>query len=111
MDKLQFNIDEDSLYSPISPDVVDISGGSEDAFSIQPGDRVQLEERFRINPAGSNLMSAFVGAATASLFPNMDTTLEHDAVSGLGNSIGKRSHGDNWRPSARTRKFLNFVHR
>ena len=81
MDKLQFNIDEDGLYSPISPNVVDISSGSEDAFSIQPGDRVQLEERFRINPAGSNLMSAFVGAATASLFPNMDTTLEHDAVS------------------------------
>ena len=81
MDKLQFNIDEDSPYSPISPDVVDISSGSEDAFSIQPGDRAQLEERFRINPAGSNLMSAFVGAATASLFPNTDTALEHDAVS------------------------------
>ena len=48
MDKLQFNIDADSLYSPILPDVVDISSGSEDAFSIQPGDRVQLDERFRM---------------------------------------------------------------
>ena len=81
MDKLHFNINEDSLYSPILPDVVDLSSGSEDAFSIQPGDRVQLEERFRINPAGSNLMSAFVVAATASVFPNTDTTLEQDAVS------------------------------
>ena len=76
MDKLQFNTDEDDLYSPISIDVVDISSESEEAFSIQPGDCVQLEERFRINPAGSNLMSAFVGAATATLFPNTDTTLE-----------------------------------
>ena len=90
MDKLQFNIDEDSLYSPISPDVVDLSSGSEDAFSIQPGDRVQLEERFRINPAGSSLMSAFVGAATASLFPDTNTTLEHDAVSvALGTQLEK----------------------
>ena len=81
MDKLQFNINEDSLYSPMSPDVVDISSGSEDAFSIPPGDRIELEERFRINPAGSILMCAFVGAATASLFPNTDTSLGQDAVS------------------------------
>ena len=81
MDKLQFNVGEDNLHSPISPNVVDISSESEDAYSIAPGDYVQLEERFRINPAGSNLMSAFVGATTATLFPNTNTTPERDAVS------------------------------
>ena len=34
----------------------------------------------RMNPAGSNLLSAFVGATTATLFPNTNTTLERDAV-------------------------------
>ena len=69
MNKIQFNVDEDCLYTPISSDVVDISSESEDAFSIEPGANTQLEERFRINPAGSNLMSAFVGTTTAILFP------------------------------------------
>ena len=80
MNKLQFNIDEDCLYSPISPDVMDISSESEDAFSIPPGDTTQLEGRFRITPSGSNLMSAFVGATTATLFPNTSVTLEQEVV-------------------------------
>ena len=75
MKKLQFNVDEDCLYSPISPDVVDISSGSEEAFSLAPGDLAQLEERFRINTSGSNLMSAFMGAATATLYPEAEASL------------------------------------
>ena len=79
MNKLQFNVDEDCLYSPISPDVVDISSGSEDAFSLAPGDFAQLEDRFRINTTGSNLMSAFVGAATASLYPEAEASLDQNS--------------------------------
>ena len=80
MNKLQFNVDEDCLYSPVSPDKVDISSESEDVFSITPGDTTQLEERFRINPAGSNLKSGFVGATTATRFPDTNASLEQDAV-------------------------------
>ena len=78
MNKLQFDIDEDSLYSPISPDVVDISSGSEGDFSIAPGDIAQLDERFRIDTAGSNLMSAFMGAATATLYPDTGISSGHE---------------------------------
>ena len=74
MDKLQFNFEEDSLYSPLSPDVIDISSGSEDAFSIAPGNTQQLEEKFRVNPKGSNLMAAFVGSSLATLYPNSIVT-------------------------------------
>ena len=80
MNKLQFNVDEDCLYSPILPDVVDISSESDDVLFITPGDFTQLEERFRINPAGSNLMSAFVGETTATLFFDKNASLEQDTV-------------------------------
>ena len=42
MDKLQFNFDEDSLYSPLSPEVIDISREAEKVFSIAPGNVSQL---------------------------------------------------------------------
>ena len=80
MNKLQFDIDEDSLYSPISPDVVDISSGSEGDFSSAPGDIAQLDERFRIDTAGSNLMSAFMGAATATLYPDTGISSGHESA-------------------------------
>ena len=80
MDKLQFGIDEDSLYSPKSPDVVDISSDTEDEFSIAPGDIAQLNERFRVDTAGSNLMSAFMGAATATLYPDTEISSGHEST-------------------------------
>ena len=80
MNKLQFDIDEDPLYSPISPDVVDISSGSEGEFSIAPGDVTQLNDRFRIDTTGSNLMSAFVGAATATLYPDTEMSPRQDTT-------------------------------
>ena len=42
MDKLQFNFDENSLYSPLSPEVIDISSELEETFSIAPGNVSQL---------------------------------------------------------------------
>ena len=80
MNKLQFDIDEDPLYSHISPDVVDISSGSEGDFSIAPGDVAQLDERFRIDAAGCNLMSAFMGAAAATLYPDTETSPGQDSA-------------------------------
>ena len=76
MDKLQFNSDEDSLYSPLSPEVIDISSGSDETFSIAPGNVSQLGEKLRVNPAGSNLMSAFVGSSLATLFPSPTVPVE-----------------------------------
>ena len=78
MNKRQFDIDEDPLYSPISPDVVDISSGSEGDFSIAPGDIAQLDEKFRIDTTGSNLMSAFMGAAAATLYPDTESSSRQD---------------------------------
>ena len=80
MNKSQFNIDDAYLYSPISPDVVDISSGSEDSFSLAPGDITHLDDKFRINTSGSNLMSAFVGATTATLFPSTSESLTQDVT-------------------------------
>ena len=81
MNKLQFDIDEDPLYSPISPNVVDISSGSAGDFSIEPGEVAQLDERFRIDTAGSNLMSAFMIAAAATLYPDTETSPGQDSAS------------------------------
>ena len=63
------NITEDLCYSPNSPDVIDISSESGEEFVVESGKIAQINERFRINTMGSNIMVAFVGSATAALFP------------------------------------------
>ena len=79
----QPNFDEDSLYSPISPDVVDISSDSDDTLTVSPGNIRQLDEKFRINTTGSNLMSAFMGSMLASLYPDANTTMEQSENTGV----------------------------
>ena len=69
MNKHQFNIDENCLYSPLLPDVVDILSDSGDVFTVEHEIITQLEVKFRVNTSGSNLMSAFVGSSKATLFP------------------------------------------
>ena len=97
MEKLQFNTDVNSPYSPISPDVVDISSESENSFSMAPGDIAQLDERFRINTTGSNLMSAFKGSTLASLYVDPANTAEqNESVSATGTQIEQ--------------DFLKFIH-
>ena len=61
MNTLQFNIDEDLGYSPISPDVIDISSESGEESIVEPGNIAQLYEKFRIFTLGSNIMTAFAG--------------------------------------------------
>ena len=88
MEKLQFDADVISLYSPISPDVVDTSSESDNSFSIAPGDIAQLDERFRINTNGSNLMSAFMGSTLASLYVDPANTAEqNESVGATGTQI------------------------
>ena len=88
MEKLQFNFDEDSLYSPLSPDVINISSETEETFSVAPGNISQLGEKFRVNPAENNLMSAFVGSSLATLFPSSNVLAGHgDAACVEGTQI------------------------
>ena len=69
MNPLQFNLDEDLDYSPILPEEIDISSESGEEITVEPGNSAQLNEKLSINTMGSNIMTAFVGSATASLFP------------------------------------------
>ena len=70
MNNLQFALEEDTLYSPLSPDVIDISSNSDNEFLVEPGTVPQLLDRFRANTADGNPMTAFVGSAAALLFPS-----------------------------------------
>ena len=75
MSKIQFNFDEECLYSPLSLGVVDISSDLEDTFIVEPGNVPQLEERFRIKTTGSNLMAAFLRSSIATLFPHNEENM------------------------------------
>ena len=85
MNKLQFNSVEDCLYSPLSPDVVDINSDSGDGFTVEPNNITQLGKKFGINLSGSNLMSAFVESSIATLFPQND---ENVAINNEINTAG-----------------------
>ena len=88
MSSLQFNLEEDSLYSPISPDVIDISSNSGDEFLVEPGNVPQLEERFRVNQTTHDVMTTFMGAATAKLFPSgNDPILQGSVIDTTGTGI------------------------
>ena len=88
MNKLQFNFDEDSLYSPLSPDVVDISSDSENGFLVEPGNILQIEERFRANPMGQDAMTAFIGPTAALLFPSNSVSVpQTDTIDTAGTRI------------------------
>ena len=68
--------------------MVDISSESENSFSMAPGDIAQLDERFRINTTGSNLMSAFMGSTLASLYVDpANTAKQNESVSATGTQI------------------------
>ena len=69
MDRLQFRLDVlmGTLASP--PSIIDISSESGEEFTVEPGDVSAIEERCRVGAPGSSAMSAFVGAAATTLFP------------------------------------------
>ena len=88
MSSLQFVLEEDSLYSPISPDVIDISSNSRDEILVELGNVPQLEERFRVNQTTHDVMTTFMGAATAMLFPsNNNPILQGNVIATAGTGI------------------------
>ena len=69
MDNLQFNLEEGLTLPSLSPAVIDVSSDSGDEFIVDPGDLSVIEDRIRPGGPRSDVMTAFMGAATASLFP------------------------------------------
>ena len=67
---MQFDTDEmlDSFNSP--PSIIDVSSESGEEFTVEPGDVQALDERFRVGGSTTDVMSAFVGAAAATLVPS-----------------------------------------
>ena len=88
MSNLQFVLEEDSLYSPISLDVIDISSNSGDEFLVERGNVTQLDERFRVNQITQDAMTTFMGAATAMFFPSSnDPILQGNVIDTTGTGI------------------------
>ena len=69
MERLQFRLDDLMGTFGSSPSMIDISSESGDEFFVEPGDVSAIEERFRVGAPRSSAMSAFVGAAATTLFP------------------------------------------
>ena len=72
---MQTNIDEIS-----SPSVIDVSSESGEEFMVEPGNVQALDERFRVGGPSSDAMSAFVGAAAATLFPSFSIPYQTEEV-------------------------------
>ena len=68
MNNLQFTLEDSPLLSIQSPGIVDISSDSGEEFVVHPNDLSDVEERFRVGGPRSDMLTAFVGATTATLF-------------------------------------------
>ena len=77
---MQFKIDEilDNFNS--SPSVIDVSSESGQEFMVEPGIVQALDERFHVVGPNSDAMSAFVGAAAATLFPSSSVPYQSEEV-------------------------------
>ena len=84
---LQFNLDKDLGYSPISPEVISISSETGEEFTVEPSNTAQLNKKFRINTIESNIMTAFVGSATASVFPPSNKSGQEESIDTSGTRI------------------------
>ena len=80
MENLQFNLEEELVLPSLSPVIIDVSSDSGDEFIVHPGDVSELEDRFRPGGPRSDVMTAFMGAATASLFPTSTSGSREDEV-------------------------------
>ena len=87
---MQFNIDEmfDNINSP--PSIIDVSSESGEEFTVKPGGVQTLVERFRVGCPGTNAMSAFEGAAAATLFPSSSHPHQSEKVSDTTGSQNER---------------------
>ena len=80
MDNLQFNLEEELLPPSLSPAVIDVSSDSGDEFIVHPGDLSEIEDRFRPGGPRSDVLTAIMGAATASLFLAPKRRSEEDEI-------------------------------
>ena len=56
------------MLSIQSPSIIDVSSDSGEEFIVQPSSLPIIEERFRVGGPRSDMMTAFVGATSATLF-------------------------------------------
>ena len=68
MDNLQLNLEDSPLLSIQSPSIIDVSSDSGEEFIVQPSSLPNIEERFRVGGPRSDMMTAFLGATSATLF-------------------------------------------
>ena len=68
MNNLQFTLEDSRLMSIQSPSITDVSSDSGDEFVVQPSNLPDIEDRFRVGGPRSGMMTAFVGAASATMF-------------------------------------------
>ena len=68
MNNLQFTLEDSPLLSVQSPEIIDVSSDSGEEFVVHPNDLSDIEERFRVGGPRSDMLTAFVGATSATLF-------------------------------------------
>ena len=85
MNKLQFTLEESPLMSIQSPSIIDVSSDSGEEFVVQPSNLPDIEKRFRVVGPRSDMMTAFVGAASATLFTS---ETEHPVVTEIIDTAG-----------------------
>ena len=74
-----------------SPSVIDISSESGEEITVEPGNVNALEERFRVGAPVSNAMTAFVGAAAMTLFPQSTVSqLDTEIIDTAGSQIERQ---------------------
>ena len=71
MNNLQFTLEDSPLLSIQSPGIVDKSSDSGEEFVVHPNDLSDVEERFRVGGPRSDMLTAFVGATSAT-FSHLD---------------------------------------
>ena len=83
---MQFNIDEILGNFKSSPSTIDVSSESGEELTVEPGNFQALDERFRVVRPDSDVMSAFVEAAAATLFPSSSDPFQTEEVVDTGGS-------------------------
>ena len=68
------------MLPSLSPAIIDVSSDSGDEFIVHPGDLSEIDDRFIPGGPRSDVMTALVGAATASLFPAPTRPSEEDEI-------------------------------
>ena len=90
---LLFALEHSPLMSIQSPGIIDVSSDSGEEFVVHPDNLPNLDGRFRVNGPISDMMTAFVGAASAT-----SIALEADdpVVTKIIDTAGPKSNAKSW---------------